>query len=51
MGRRSQRLELICDTYLSVSTPVQVAAAELLSSAAPTIASRFSARVAANYRR
>ena len=25
-----ERLELICDTYLSVSTPVQVAAAELL---------------------
>ena len=25
-----QRLELICDTYLSVSTPVQVAAARLL---------------------
>jgi aspartate/methionine/tyrosine aminotransferase len=26
-----QRLELVCDTYLSVSTPVQVAAPELLS--------------------
>ena len=25
-----ERLELVCDTYLSVSTPVQVAAAELL---------------------
>jgi alanine-synthesizing transaminase len=29
-----QRLELICDTYLSVSTPVQVAAARLLSDGA-----------------
>ncbi len=27
-----ERLELICDTYLSVSTPVQVAAAELIAS-------------------
>jgi aspartate/methionine/tyrosine aminotransferase len=26
-----ERLELICDTYLSVSTPVQVAAAELIA--------------------
>ncbi len=25
-----ERLELICDTYLSVSTPVQLAAADLL---------------------
>jgi alanine-synthesizing transaminase len=28
------RLEIICDTYLSVSTPVQVAAAELIESGA-----------------
>ena len=28
--RRVERLELACDTYLSVSTPVQLAAAELL---------------------
>jgi alanine-synthesizing transaminase len=30
VGRARDRLELICDTYLSVSTPVQLAAAELL---------------------
>ena len=29
-----ERLELICDTYLSVSTPVQVAAAELIAAGA-----------------
>jgi alanine-synthesizing transaminase len=29
-----ERLELICDTYLSVSTPVQAAAAELIESGA-----------------
>ncbi len=29
------RLELVCDTYLSVSTPVQASAAELLAAGAP----------------
>ena len=32
--RALERLELICDTYLSVSTPVQVAAGELIVSGA-----------------
>ena len=31
VGIALERLELICDTYLSVSTPVQVAAAELIA--------------------
>jgi alanine-synthesizing transaminase len=43
------RLELIADTYLSVSTPVQAAAGELLSGAAP-VRAQIAARVAANYR-
>src|SRR5437870_21656 len=30
VDRALDRLELLCDTYLSVSTPVQVATAELL---------------------
>jgi alanine-synthesizing transaminase len=44
------RLEFVCDTYLSVSTPVQAAAAELLERGAPLRAS-IQTRVAANYRR
>jgi alanine-synthesizing transaminase len=44
-----QRLELICDTYLSVSTPAQVAAAGLLARGA-AIRAQIAARVAANYR-
>jgi alanine-synthesizing transaminase len=43
------RLELICDTYLSVSTPVQAAAAELLGRGA-MIREQIVARVSANYR-
>jgi aspartate/methionine/tyrosine aminotransferase len=43
------RLELICDTYLSVSTPVQAAAAELMDRAAP-IRAQIQGRAAANYR-
>jgi aspartate/methionine/tyrosine aminotransferase len=42
------RLELICDTYLAVSTPVQTAAALLLASAAP-IRQQIGDRVRANY--
>ena len=38
-----------CDTYLSVSTPVQAAAAELLEAGAP-VRTRIQSRVAANYR-
>jgi len=44
-----ERLELVCDTYLTVSTPVQAAAAELLERAAP-VRAQIQARTAANYR-
>jgi len=44
-----ERLELVCDTYLSVSTPVQAAAAELLDRGA-AVRSQIAARVATNYR-
>ena len=44
-----ERLELICDTYLSVSTPVQAAAADLLSRGA-AIRKQIQNRVASNYR-
>ncbi len=43
------RLELACDSYLSVSTPVQLALPELLGRGA-TIRAQIQARVAANYR-
>ena len=42
------RLELICDTYLSVSTPVQVAAAGLLERGA-VVRERILERVRGNY--
>jgi aspartate/methionine/tyrosine aminotransferase len=42
------RLEFICDTYLSVSTPVQVAAPELIAAGAVPRA-RILERVRANY--
>jgi alanine-synthesizing transaminase len=44
------RLELICDTYLSVSTPIQLAAATLLERGA-AIRAQIAARVVVNYRR
>jgi aspartate/methionine/tyrosine aminotransferase len=44
-----ERLELVCDTYLSVSTPVQAAADELLERGSP-VRAQIRARVAANYR-
>jgi len=44
-----ERLELICDTYLSVSTPVQVAAPALLERGAG-VRAQIAARVAGNYR-
>jgi len=44
-----ERLELICDTYLSASTPVQLAAAELLARGA-SIRAQIAARIRANYR-
>ena len=43
------RLETICDAYLSVSTPVQAAAAELLS-AGTVVRAQIQARVRQNYR-
>jgi alanine-synthesizing transaminase len=43
------RLELVCDTYLSVSTPVQLAAAGLLDRG-EAIRRQIAARIAANYR-
>jgi alanine-synthesizing transaminase len=42
-----QRLELICDTYLSVSTPVQIAASRLLTDGA-VVRERILERVRAN---
>jgi len=44
-----ERLELVCDTYLSVSTPVQVAAPALLGAGAG-IRAQIAARTLANYR-
>jgi alanine-synthesizing transaminase len=43
-----ERLELICDTYLSVSTPVQIAASLLFERGAG-VRSQIKARVLANY--
>jgi aspartate/methionine/tyrosine aminotransferase len=45
-----ERLELVCDTYLSVSTPVQVAAAELMARGA-AIRVQIQARIAENLSR
>lgn len=44
-----ERLELICDTYLAVSTPVQLAAGELFEHGA-AVRSQIASRVTANYR-
>ena len=44
-----ERLELLCDTYLSVSTPVQMAAPSLLD-AGVRIRAQIAARTLANYR-
>jgi aspartate/methionine/tyrosine aminotransferase len=44
-----ERLELICDTYLSVSTPVQAAAAELLAGGVG-IRDEIRCRISTNYR-
>jgi len=43
------RLELVCDTYLSVATPVQIAAAQLLERGAG-VRAQIQARVSANDR-
>jgi alanine-synthesizing transaminase len=45
-----ERLEIICDTYLSVSTPVQVAAPELLERGG-MVREQIARRIAANYAR
>jgi aspartate/methionine/tyrosine aminotransferase len=44
-----ERLELVCDTYLAVSTPVQLAAAELLERGA-AVRAQIATRVVSNYR-
>ena len=44
-----ERLEVICDTYLSVSTPVQVAAAKLIAESAP-VREAIRQRIQQNYR-
>jgi alanine-synthesizing transaminase len=44
-----ERLELVCDTYLAVSTPVQLAAAELLHRGA-AVRSQIASRIVANCR-
>jgi aspartate/methionine/tyrosine aminotransferase len=49
VDRALERLELICDTYLSVSTPVQAAALDLIDRTA-LIREQIQARTAANYR-
>jgi hypothetical protein len=48
-GAAIERLELVCDTYLSVSTPVQMAAPALISAGAG-IRDQILARVRDNYR-
>jgi aspartate/methionine/tyrosine aminotransferase len=48
VARALARLELICDTYLSVSTPAQVAAPELLRRGA-IVRDQIAARVRRNY--
>ena len=49
VGAAVDRLELICDTYLSVSTPVQVAAETLLDRGA-AVRVQIAERVGTNYR-
>jgi aspartate/methionine/tyrosine aminotransferase len=50
VGDALERLELICDTYLSVSTPVQLAARELLDRGR-AIREQIGDRIRANYLR
>lgn len=49
VDRALERLELVCDTYLSVSTPAQAAAAQLLRRGV-AVRSQIQARVVGNYR-
>jgi aspartate/methionine/tyrosine aminotransferase len=46
-GEALDRLEVICDAYLSVSTPVQIAAASLIAAGAP-VRARIQERIRAN---
>jgi alanine-synthesizing transaminase len=48
VGEALSRVEFVCDTYLSVSTPVQAAAAELLEAGAPVRAD-IQSRIVKNY--
>jgi hypothetical protein len=48
-ARALARLEVVCDTYLSVSTPAQAAAAELLERGA-SIRQQIAQRISDNYR-
>jgi alanine-synthesizing transaminase len=50
VGPALERLEIVCDAYLSVSTPVQTAARELIERAA-AVRAQIQGRIAANYRR
>ena len=50
VGPALDRLELVCDSYLSVSTPVQTAAAELLGRGAG-LRHQIRCRVVSNYRK
>jgi aspartate/methionine/tyrosine aminotransferase len=50
VGSALDRLELICDTYLSVSTPVQVAAPRLIAAGA-VVRDAIRARIRGNYAR
>ena len=49
VGEALARLELICDTYLSVSTPVQAAAPELLRRGG-RVREQIASRITANFR-
>lgn len=49
VGAALERLELICDTYLSVSTPVQAGAVDLLACAAG-VRQQIQARIVTNFR-
>jgi aspartate/methionine/tyrosine aminotransferase len=49
VARALERLDVICDTYLSVSTPVQLAAASLLAGGA-VVREQIQARILTNYR-
>jgi len=49
VAEATARLEIICDTYLSVSTPVQVAAPDLIAAGA-AVRDQINTRLLTNYR-